>query len=362
MDSRSIVVAVLFSVLLFPFGPGAVCAKGKGSNDRFNEEVRKNAKSVVKVVRDEIKKLNRPNSITNTIKKFKRDVDDWIDHETYTVTSYVDFADLERIDKDTSVLKAIDPRVDSLLSKKRLDLIHKVGDPTVLTGAEELRKLQRASDVRGAEISQLEDSRHNLQLLRDGYEDTEKTARAISDKLGDKVGNAAIEIYCLYNGRNFGLSWFDLSEEMVPALQDRVTAADAALKALDASISFAKRDLKEFDTVRNFVAQIYERPGSTAGPTNIGDINKEMVSASKEAKRIADEYRRQADEIRAANARIAGIQRLLGLGKSLADLTGATHGKAPSSGSSTSYSFKYNVIVMPPPGKHTPPVIVPPRR
>jgi len=65
---------------------------------------------------------------------------------------------------------------------------------------------------------------------------------------------------------------------------------------------------------------------------------------------------------RAANARIAGIQRLLGLGKSLADLTGATHGKAPSSGSSTSYSFKYNVIVMPPPGKHTPPVIVPPRR
>jgi hypothetical protein len=233
-----------------------------------------------------------------------------------------------------------------------MDLINEIGEPNVATGAAELKKLQRASDQREAEIESLVASRSDLKELSDGYASTEATARKISEKLGDNVGDSAIEIYCLYNGRNFGLSWFDVAENIVSALQDRVSAANAALKRLDDAIAFAKADRRQYDTVRNAFQKGYSDLGKSPGLDSVKELRKETAQSSEAAVELANTYRQQAEDIRKENARVAGIQRLLGLGKSLADLYGAVNGGsdakgAPAQTPGPSYSFRYNVLVMP---------------
>jgi uncharacterized protein YukE len=317
---KSWLAMLIASVQLFVVVSSAPAGSNtKADNKALSKELYSNATSI-------LVELNKHSSQSSRIVRFFGGLKSWLSDQTRTFSSALDYKDVERIRTDIVALdKLAPPKLDSLLDRGQMRTFAK-SEGTIVSGAAELRKMYDAADLRDTEIRRLREQRESLAHNRDVYASSEDTVRGLADKLGNEIGNVPFNIAFLYKGKSLPMSWYDLSEELRPALADRVSAADAAIKRYNAEIANAERDLSTFNELRSAIGRMWN--GSTLAPSQIeiDSLRQKVRNETEHTLRSADQMRREAAEIRDHNAKIDAIQRIMSLGSSLGDLYNA--GKA----------------------------------
>ena len=114
-------------------------------------------------------------------------------------------------------------------------------------------------------LRQLKQDRDKLGSLEKEYARATETAEKLSREGEKLVGDVPIEITSYATtGRSFGLSWLMFNTELIPALQERQSAAKDALKRYDDVISAAERDLKTFNDAKAFASAIWSNKSTSA--------------------------------------------------------------------------------------------------
>ncbi|WP_025032479.1 hypothetical protein [Bradyrhizobium sp. DOA9] len=308
---------ILVILFLMVLAPTASAKEQQRTTDGTGAIGKKIVDSAVSILAE----LNKHTPESSRIVQFFSGVSKWLSDQTKPSKSFLDYKDVERVRVDIEKLDKLSPaQLEPLMSRPSLRRFATAGETTVISGSAELRKMQQAVDVRRNEIHALERQRDDLTRTREAYATTEATAREVADRIGRELGNVPLNIVVLFEGHSLPMSWYDLSQELQPALWDRVRAADAALKRYDAEIASAERDLKTFTEAREALDRIWNVPVAASSPSAIGDLQVKMKNDIQATVTSANEMRKEAAAIRDHNARIAAIQKLMSIGKNLGDL------------------------------------------
>jgi hypothetical protein len=242
-------------------------------------------------------------------------------------SSMVDADALTNLSNDVLQLNRLVP--SPLPSINNMDSIRRIAAGsknrgTLLGSSEELQRLEGAARKRQTEIDGLNRARGNLKSLKDTYAATADSARTLSDKIAKLSSNPTIEFFSRLSGKSVALSWADLETELVPALQERQSAAERAIERLNPVISSAETDLKGFNDARMFAAALFSETPVNGSATGLGAsgvpgtvsaklalIEKNMRDGTADSLKLADKMRDEANAIREHNANISKYQLML---------------------------------------------------
>ena len=135
-----------------------------------------------------------------------------------------------------------------------------------------------------------------------------------------------IEFVAMLGGNSVYMSWGDLVTTVIPAMKERIDACERAIGRFDTVIHAEEKDLKEFSDAINFVEFLFPENGlvmpnqtldsrALPGASNmaIQDAEIRMKEMAKTTADLAKQQRQEAQEIRAANAKIDRLSALLGV-------------------------------------------------
>ncbi|MFN4014767.1 MAG: hypothetical protein ACK4JB_05505 [Reyranella sp.] len=267
-------------------------------------------------------------------------------------SSMVDDKALDQLSKDVEALNKIATKpLPDLNSREALREIGSGGTGTVTGATVELDRLKQASEQRKEDIARLKSARDQLKDVRDTYAAAADRAEKLASSVEKLAGEPTVEFFARMTGRSFVLSWIDLQLYLIPALRERVAAADAALVRLNRVVVAAEGDLKSFDEARAFASAIFSdlpqpapREGSFSPGANgvaaaqLADIERQMREGTQKAKELAAMLEREANDIRKHNAGLAKIQALTSIiaaGANVASGSGGTAQRGSTAGAAS---------------------------
>lgn len=208
---------------------------------------------------------------------------------------------------------------------------------------EEKRRLRKARDERKVEIENLSMQKSELESIVSEFRKQEALMQDLTNHISKHMLTPEVEFISRLNGFSVALSWGDLEASVLPAMAERLEVGETALRRLESLIAAASDDLKHFSEGIIFVEFLFPENGLTisedyAGPNpmilpgqRIKELQQIISSTQAKAKSQADQLRKEAAEIRAANSRIDRLAGLLSLVGNLAPrnavaVTGASAG------------------------------------
>lgn len=269
-----------------------------------------------------VKQLDSPSLLTEAVNGVYKRVTDL---KTVTDKTWVSEKDLQKVAEDISELNAIEVEVpESLNSKSAYQKITAgVRDPgTISAGNAELERLQKAADQREKLIAKMSEVRGKAQDLADRYQGTADVAEKLSRDTEHLVGDIGIEIASRVAGGSFSLSWIQFATDVVPALNERASAAKSLVKRHNNAIKAAEADLKVFNENKALATQIWGGDiAATGAPNPAGQLTtleiqrmaRDMEEQDRAVEAASKALREEAAQIRAHNATISKYQQFLEL-------------------------------------------------
>lgn len=255
--------------------------------------------------------------------------------------SMVRVKDLEAIEASTRALRQLDaaapPRIFTKEQIRRIAIGgNRPGTP--IGSQEEKRRLRAARDQRKVEIENLKTRRQELNKLVTEYKEQIDRTQEVADYVGKNLLTPEIEFMTSVRGTSMALSWGDFETAIIPALADRLSAAEDARRRLDRVIAATEDDLRGFSEGLAFAEYLFPENGLTppaslkivdpnAAPGSAGlrirEIEYKMATANEAAIVQAGQLRSEAKDIRTRNAQIDRLTGLLTVAGNAATLAGA---------------------------------------
>lgn len=288
--------------------------------------------------------------------KLKRQIEKMINRAL--PKSILDAEDIEAVAGHVEKLKGMTPT--PLAQMNTMPEIRKIASGGDATGelkgshAEKARLAERR-DLRAKEIDALKAQREKLSELANSYRAAEDAARKLTQMVGEKMVNPAVEIVMRSQGYSVALTWLELEIELTEALATRANAAADLVKSYDKVIKNAQEDLTSFNESRLFfdflfsgevdVSAVDPRTDTNAASLKLQEIKGQMDRQTAEATALANKMRAEALAIRKHNAGISKIQSLLAFIGAAAGTADAVSGKEPPSVTYNHYEQKWETKV-----------------
>lgn len=277
---------------------------------------------------------------------------------TVTDKTLYDPAWFEHLDDERlSMDKTVPPNLQSLNSKGAYEKI--VGPPeqaTYMSGQEELRTLDKVGKKRAETITKMKANRDKLQKTAHGYEKEAATATKIGDglnKIVEKYPN--IDVAFVFTGVDgyVSLTALGWNEEVVPAFNDRATAATNAVKRYDTAIKAAEADLKTFNDLKSSLHSIWSGVDTQAlnpasvdmNPGAVAKLKGEAEEATVNARTTAAELQKEAADIAKHDAGISKVQAFLALARSANEVAGAMNSEQGSGNQAATTTTNATIVI-----------------
>lgn len=302
--------------------------------------------------------------------------------DTITDKTMISFEDLERLDAERQTMdKVMPPTLETMNSKEAYkEIVGNIETPaTYQSGLEELNKLDEAEKQRGRTIGRLEENREKLQKIAQSYQQDAEVGARISERLNKLVEeHPELDTFFVLTGMgHLSLTALGYETEFLPALIDRASSAEEAVKRYDTAIKAAKDDLKRFNDLKSYFRRIYRVDPGAVDPLKLNpraiDINpgvagnklEEARQATAKTHEIAAALQAEADRINAHNAKISRIQGFIGLARASIELGRAVNEVPSSTGTNTTsptntntynYKMETKIIIIQAPSSAEQPV------
>lgn len=201
---------------------------------------------------------------------------------------------------------------------------------TYLSGKEELRMLDRVGEERAKTLKGLKAERDKLKKTVDRYKAEADTAHKIGSQLNKVVEEyPGIDVAFAFTGVNgyVSLTALGWETEVEPAFNDRLMAAENALRRFDKIIKSGEADLTTFNQLKANMRSIWAgidsqslNPASVSmNPGQVERLKGDAEKATAEALAVSAELQKQAADIAKHNEGISRIQNFIGMAKTATD-------------------------------------------